>query len=164
MTGLNDFSDAVRQAFTYDSGVLRWKVAHGRRGRAGEVAGSKGPEGYVKIKWNRRLYQAHRLIFAFHYSWMPEEVDHINGNRSDNRIENLRAATKSLNQLNAKLRVDSRSGVKGVHWCERDQRWVATVRQNRKIVYQRYFRNLDDAAQAVQKARVEAHGAFARHA
>ncbi len=164
MIGLDDFSDAIRQAFTYDNGVLRWKVAHGRRGQVGAIAGSKGPCGYVKIKWNRRHYQAHRLIFAFHHSWLPEEVDHINGNRSDNRIENLRAATKSLNQQNAKLHENSRSGVKGVHWCKRDQRWIATVRKNKKIVYQRYFHDISDAAQAIQKAREEAHGEFARHA
>jgi hypothetical protein len=164
MTGLNDFCDDVRRTFTYDNGVLRWKVAHGQRGQVGAIAGSKGLEGYVKVKWNRRMYQAHRLIFAFHHSWLPEEVDHINGDRSDNRIENLRAATKSLNQRNAKRRADNRSGVKGVCWCERDQRWIATVYRNRKIIYQRYFRDLTDAAQAVQKAREDAHGEFARHA
>jgi len=164
MSGLNDFSDAVRAAFDYDKGVLRWRTPHGRRGVVGAVAGSSNNStGYVHIKWNGRMYLAHRLIFAFHHSILPDEVDHINGEKTDNRVENLRAASKSLNQHNAKRRVSNRSGVKGVSWSERDKRWVATINRDKKIVFQKYFRNLNDAELAVQQARKHLHGDFARH-
>jgi hypothetical protein len=164
MTGLKDFSNAVRAAFTYDNGVLRWQIEPARCVAVGSVAGGKGKGGYIKIKWKGKMYQAHRLIFAYHHSWLPDEVDHINGDRADNRIENLRGATKNLNQHNAQRRSDNKSGVKGVHWCERDGRWVALIRRDNKIVFRGYFHNLPTAKLAVQKAREQAHGSFARHA
>ena len=164
MSGLKDFCDAIRTAFTYDNGVLRWQIVQGYRAAVGSAAGGKGKEGYVKIKWKGKMYQAHRLIFAYHHSWLPDEVDHINGNRADNRIENLRAATKNLNQHNAQRRSDNKSGVKGVHWCERDERWIAIIRHDNKVAFRGYYRDLSAAKIAVQEARKHLHGSFARHA
>ena len=164
MSGLKDFSSAVRAAFIYDKGVLRWQITPARCVAVGSVAGGKSMTGYTKIKWAGKMYQAHRLIFAYHHSWLPDEVDHINGDRADNRIENLRAATKNLNQHNAQRRSDNKSGVKGVHWCERDKRWIAIIRCDNKVAFCGYYRDLSAAKIAVQEAREQLHGSFARHA
>ena len=75
---------------------------------------------------------AHRMIFALKHNYLPEFIDHINGNRSDNRIENLRAATRQINGRNAKKPISNTSGHIGVSWNNRDKRWAAYITVNRK--------------------------------
>lgn len=67
----------------------------------------------------------HRLVFLYHHGWLPTELDHINGNRSDNRIENLRPVTREQNMGHRGRPRNNKSGFKGVHWVNRDQCWRA---------------------------------------
>ena len=75
---------------------------------------------------------AHRIIFALKHNYWPEFVDHISGNRTDNRIENLREATRQINGRNAKKPVHNTSGCVGVSWNNRDKRWTAYITVDRK--------------------------------
>lgn len=92
-------------------------------------------------------FSAHRAIWLLHFGKMPTgQIDHINGNRTDNRIENLRDVTASQNRMNMVLRSDNKSGVVGVH--RRGSGWVATIcaRGNRQLLGQ--FRKFDEAVAA----------------
>lgn len=125
-------AERVRQVFVINADdpnqYLRWnKLEHRvRRIPHGEVAGCVFPNGYRKICVNGRSYQAHRLAFAYHYGrWPIYQIDHINGVRDDNRIENLREVTHAENHKNKKLPNTNKSGVPGVR-LDRGK-WVSAI-------------------------------------
>ena len=162
MSGLKDFCNSIRTAFTYDNGVLRWQASPSRNVKAGSAAGSANQRGYVQIQWNRKLFVAHKLIFAYHHGWIPPLVDHIDGDTTNNKIENLRAATVAENQYNSRRRADNASGYKNVR--KRGLKWqVCVVKDGRKNHYG-CFDTLDAAVLVAQQAREQLHGSFARHA
>lgn len=115
-----------------DTGAVFWKQPRGRA--KGSNAGFLHKnDGRVILGIGNKKYKAHRVAWALHYGeWPNKEVDHINGYPSDNRITNLRLATKSQNMANAKLRSDSGSGLKGVSWHQRRSVWRATITVNKK--------------------------------
>lgn len=117
------------------------------------------PSGAVSTHINGRKVQMHRLILN-----APEnmEVDHINGNRLDNRRENLRLCNSSQNKCNRGPRKDNKSGYKGVSWHEQRQKWTVRI----KTPYGKYlslglYNDKKEAAMAYNKASVEHHGEFA---
>jgi hypothetical protein len=83
--------------------------------------------GYISTSILDKKYHAHRLAFFIHNGYMPEIVDHVNGIKTDNRAINLRAANKSLNACNSKMRSDNTSGIKGVGWHSQTGKWRARV-------------------------------------
>ena len=150
------------EAFEYRDGNLFWKVSRGRA-KAGDKAGCKNWNGYAFVGFNGKQHMAHRVIFLIHRGFMPEYVDHINRNPSDNRIENLRACTNSENLCNAKLPKHNTSGVKGITWLKREGKWQARIWVNGKAKSIGRFASLDDAKQSVMKAREFYHEEFANH-
>jgi hypothetical protein len=109
--------------FEYKHGGLYWKVNRGSA-KAGNKAGREKPDGYIQIIIGGVHYYEHRLVFYIHNGRFPKYIDHINGVKSDNRIENLREATPSENQLNRRVMKNNSSGYKGVYrqkgkWCSR---------------------------------------------
>lgn len=130
--------------------------------RIGTPAGSQNSNGYVKVLVDGTLYSAHRIIWLVVHGEWPEypvfEIDHINGNRADNRIANLRKVTKSGNQRNAGPRVNNTSGVHGVNWKPKynsqpgDGRWVARIWDGPRHVYLGSFRTLHEASIARKAA------------
>ena len=98
-----------------------------------------------------------------HHGYMPEFVDHINGNPQDNRIVNLREATSSQNAHNQRLRSTNSSGVKGVCWYPRYGMWRGQIVVKGATVHVGYFKDISEAAEAVRVAREKHHGEFARH-
>ena len=105
--------------------IHRHTVQGGKR--AGEVAGSPHNAGYRQITISRKKYLIHRLIWVYHYGETPTQIDHINGQRSDNRIENLRECSYSENHGNRRMRNDNTSGYKGVFLDKRDGFWFVYV-------------------------------------
>lgn len=98
-----------------DTGVFTWKIATSNRVKPGNIAGSKGPDGYIRIMVDSRLYLAHRLAWVYLYGvWPDKELDHINGKRSDNWRSNLREATRAENRQNSIVRPDNTVGFLGV--------------------------------------------------
>lgn len=143
----------------YEDGLLFWKKAK----RQGKMAGTVKKNIYVNVSFGNKLYKAHRVIWLMHYGKWPEnEIDHINGVKHDNRIENLREATASQNAINRKLRADNTSGAKGVSWHKRHCKWQVRIGLLNKRVHLGYFESEIEALNAYQKASKTLHGDFAR--
>lgn len=163
----------VRELFKYDpaTGDLIWRerpqshfasvpAFHSFKARfEGRVAGHIESQGYRIIVFDGRGWKAHKVTWLFiHGEWVkyPDfEIDHVNGIRSDNRIQNLRKVTKSLNQRNASIRRDNVSGVSGVNWVASKRRWVARIWDGSHHKYLGQFRRIEDAAVARAKAERE---------
>ena len=152
----------VREMFFYADGKLFWRKKTSRKTVVGNEAGTLCKnDGYRQIMINRRIYGTHRLVHLYHHGWIPEITDHINQNPTDNRIENLRNATRVENAYNCKLRSDNTSGVKGVTWCKNKRKWLARLYADKRCVYLGRFADMQDAIAAVMLARTQYHGAFA---
>lgn len=102
-----------------DGGFTRL-TSRGRQKAGTAVFGKKEKTGYMRMPINYDMFVIHRVIWKWHNGDEPEFIDHINGNRSDNRIENLRACTKSENRHNANINKNNTSGYHGVRWHEYD--------------------------------------------
>lgn len=145
------------------NGIFRWKRRSGGKATRGRLAGSVNSRGYVCIKVNGKNMTAHRIAFYLLHGWLPEEVDHIDGDKLNNSAVNLRASSKSQNQHNSRMRKDNSSGVKGVHWDSKNNLWVATVRCAGVRHGCGTYKSKFDAACAVFSARNRLHGEFVNH-
>ena len=147
----------VEGLLDYDpmTGVFRWKRRMSSRAKAGSVAGTIDRDGYVVIRINGRGYKAHRLVRLLATgSWPPDQVDHINRVRSDNRAVNLRDATHLENSVNTDFsHAIGRSGVRNVTWYSQYGLWKASFMHKGKKVFVGYFEKVPQAALAVAKAR-----------
>ena len=128
-----------------------------------EIKHRTNNNGYFVANIGNKIYLYHRLIFLFHYQLLPKMVDHINHNKTDNRIENLRAATNTQNQQNSRLRKDNASGVKNVHWHSSTKRWRVVLRVNKKKVWVGEFKDFELAKNVAIEARKNYHGEYACH-
>jgi hypothetical protein len=147
--------------YDHDTGVFTWKVDISRRIKAGMKAGTISSNGYLKIKLNGKAYRAHHLAWLVCKNEFPQqEIDHINGDKLDNRIINLRLATRSQNNSNMLLRADNSSGYKGVSWQMPNRKWVARISLNRKRITLGFFDSKEDAAEAYRLASIQYHGEF----
>ena len=156
----NDLTQAeLKRLFDYDpaTGVLIRRVPLGCAG-VGSIAGSIKPDGYVRININKRPFYAHRLVWLWHYgSWPTQQLDHINHQRADNRVENLRGASMAQNKQNSILRANNPSGCRGVTRCRTTNKWWAQIgHENVKICLGR-FDILSDAIAARQDAERRLH-------
>lgn len=131
--------------------------------RAGRVAGCISGSGYNTIGVCGRLYQAHRLAWLCVYGrWPVGDIDHINGDRADNRISNLREATRSQNNCNRGATSANTSGYKGVFFKKHGSRWQAQIKINGRIKHIGYFPTPEAASVAYTEAALRLHGEFAR--
>jgi hypothetical protein len=130
---------------------------------AGNTAGSTDRKNRVVIKINGVPYFAHRLAWVWMTGEWPDlEIDHHDGNPSNNRWSNLRVATSSQNSMNSRLRSDNTSGFKGVYWDRRCQRWHAQVMLSNKRRSLGHFDTPEAAKLARDAAADLLHGAFSR--
>ena len=157
--------DLLNELFEYDkeTGDLIWKVRKAQSVKVGDIAGYLQSTGYKRLKINAKAYLVHRIVFLMHKGYLPKTIDHINGDRLDNRIENLRAVTANQNQHNRKLNSNNTSGFKGVSWCKTHKHWRAAVKLEGKKIHLGLFKTPEEADAVVRKAREELHGTFANH-
>jgi hypothetical protein len=143
---------------------LRDQIAWNCR-NAGHLAGAIDSKGYWRIALWKRHYRAHRLAFLYVKGRLPDgDVDHVDGDRLNNRFSNLREATRVQNLWNTQAHKDSRTGVKGVHWHDRANKYQARIYLNGKTVSLGLFSTVEAASAAYQKASREAHGDFSHYA
>lgn len=166
----------VLERLHYDpgSGVFTWRRRPGHDHQTnvwnakyiGRSAGSVAANGYVDISFlvgNRRIRAAgHRLAWLYVYGVHPSAfIDHIDGDKTNNRIENLREATAAQNAWNTGARSWSKSGVKGVSWDKSRGKWFASIFVNRKQIALGRYDAIEDAARAYEAAALRFHGEFA---
>ena len=148
--------------FEYKNGDLYYKKPRSRI-KVGDIAGNLNKDGYRQVKIGNKSYKVHRIIFLMHYGYLPPQVDHINGNRSDNCIENLRPATNSTNQYNRKPQKSNTTGYKNIHFCNRSQKYVVSFRIDGKLLNFGSYKELNDAKNIAMQKRIELHKEFANH-
>ena len=169
-------ASVLKDLLTYDpqTGAFIWKVRRPEHFEATEArtpewacrwwnarfanqpAGFVDPSGYLLIRVNGVDYRAHRIAWVYVYGVGPDTIDHVNGNRLDNRIENLRDVDATGNARNAKRRDDNHSGVTGVGFYPKTSKWRARINRDGKTVLLGYFDTKVEAIMARQKAESEA--------
>jgi len=155
----------LKELLSYDpeTGVFTW-IAHRKNALGiGAIAGSLHKTGYRQIKIDYVLHKAHRLAWLYMYGEMPTlSLDHIDCDKANNRISNLREATKNQNGYNQPAQRSNTTGYKGVTKVKGSDRWVAQIRDNGKPVKLGWFKSPEDAYEAYKIAAVKFHGEFAR--
>lgn len=156
--------ERVKYLLDYDpeTGVLTRKISRGCT-KAGDTISSIVADGYIGLQIDGHAYLAHRII----YLWMtgeepPEQVDHRNLIRTDNRWENLRAASQSQNRANTRTLSNNTSGYKGVDWYPKYQKWRARIAHQGQSILVGYFQDPAIAYDAYCKAAYGLKGDFAR--
>ena len=149
-----------KRLFDYRDGALYWRVSRGSNAKKGARAGRLLKTGYRSIHVTGRKYREHALIFMWHKGFMPVQIDHINLIKNDNRIENLREASHSQNQMNTMDR-GSESGFRGVRFIEKTGRWAARIYRNGKEIRIGTFGTAQEAYSAYRAKAIELYGEFA---
>lgn len=149
----------LHQVFEYKNGGLYWKInkqAISVGSKAGTIDYSRP---YVRITLHGKRYQEHHLVFLMFNGVLPKQIDHINGIKNDNRIENLRLCTNSQNQYNTK----PKNLRKNVSFYKRIGKWQVQLKINQKTLHFGYFEDVELADLVAHEARDLYHGKFARH-
>ena len=157
-------ADRLREVLNYnqETGVFTWAVSHGWRSKVGSVAGGPHSRGYKDVRVDMKRYLQHRLAWLYiHGRWPANEIDHINGNRDDNRLCNLREATRSQNSRNSRKHNHNTHGFKGVGIHDPGY-WTANIRVNGKSKYLGRFKDPKIAHGAYARAAKKYFGEFAR--
>ncbi len=131
---------------------------------AGKSAGTLCGGGYLQVSVKGNPHSVHRVIYELLNGPVPSgaQIDHVNGIKTDNRIENLRLATRSENSCNRKPNINNTSGFKGVHWDKKSSVWVAQIQVDRKRKRIGCFNTKEEAYIAYCAASAELHGKFRR--
>jgi HNH endonuclease/AP2 domain len=145
-----------------ETGSFIWKIATSNRGAVGTVAGYMLNTGYRSITLDGKTYLAHRLAwFYVNGEWPEGDLDHINLDKDDNSIANLRPATRSQNMSNGSLRKDNKSGITGVTWFKSSQKWRASIQKDGKSYHIGLFDTVEEAAKAYAEVAKNLHGEYA---
>jgi len=144
----------VMKNFRYNpvSGLLIRTTGKGGQ-LEGSVAGSMH-NGYLRVTIMKKMYLVHRLAFLYMTGSMPEAVDHINGEKDDNRWDNLRSVDHAENMKNMKLNTNNKSGVPGVHWSKRERKWKSGIGSGVNKVNLGTFTKFSEAVDARKNAEV----------
>jgi hypothetical protein len=135
--------------YSPETGEFTWKVSR-PRAKIGDVAGAIDYYGYRVIRLDGTLYKAHRLVWLHCYGmWPTKNIDHINRDKSDNRVKNLRLVDQSANMHNVGVRSNCKSGVSGVSWRADRKKWNARI----KVGYKNFNLGLFDTKAAAVAAR-----------
>ena len=157
--------ERLHELFEYRDGNLYWKTNRGSKKCKGKKAGCLTVQGYdqFRVRELGGAMKVHRAVYLMHHKYLPEFIDHINGNRSDNRIENLRSATKEENGQNRIMPSHNTSGVKNVSWMKNNKKWGVHLRINGKKRWFGLHDDLEFAELVAMEARNKYHGEYAKH-
>jgi hypothetical protein len=152
--------ERLKELFDYDQeGFLIRKITVNHKSKAGDKVSYLHNTGYVRVTVDQQQIYVHRAIWLWHTGVLPDDdIDHINGCRTDNRIENLRLATRSQNNQNrTKAGTNNKSGFLGVSWNNRDKKWFSRIRIDYKTINCGSFDTPEEAHQAYLAKKRELH-------
>jgi hypothetical protein len=150
--------------FSYKEGLLLWKESPAPNVKANSLAGSLRKDGYIGIFVNRKYLFAHRIIWTMFNGGIPEDkvIDHIDGIRHHNKIENLRICTFQENHFNRGKQSNNKSGYKGVSWHSQKKRWVAQIKIQGKNKFLGFFNDPILAYEKYCEKAIEHYGEYAK--
>lgn len=152
----------IAKQLRYEDGKVFW-IGCKRTEMNGREAGRRDSNGYLRIHVHGGpMVPVHRIVYFMHHGFYPQLIDHIDGDPSNNRIENLRPATRAENCRNCKTPVTNTSGVKGVYWHKQTSRWTASIRIEKRLSHLGTFADFFDAICARKSAERKHYGEFAR--
>lgn len=154
----------LQSLFSYDpqAGDLCWQ-AKGRGRIKKKAAGTLLSTGYLGVMCHGKRYFVHRICWALHTGkWPDRQIDHINGVKTDNRICNLRLATNAQNGKNTGLSINNTSGVCGVTYDKRNQKWRSLIKVDGKQIHLGRWSSFDDAVRSRKEAEQKYFGEWAR--
>lgn len=153
--------DRIKYLLNYDecSGFFTWKNTTSIRVKVGDIAGTAPKGGYLKISIDGYIYSAHRLVWLWFHGCHPSgEIDHIDRDKMNNKISNLRIVSRSVNMQNhVYANKNNISGLRGVHMDKRRNRWVAAITINGRNKTIGSYQNKEDAHHAYLKAKMVIH-------
>ena len=160
-------AERLRELLSYDPETGGWtRIKHCARGshiKVGDAAGYRDDRGYLRIWVDGRKYRGYRLAFLYVTGrWPKNEIDHKDGDTTNDRWDNLREATRNENMRNEKLHRDSGSGLKGVTWHKPSRRWRAQICVHYRRLAIGYFDSAEAAHEAYKTKALELFGEFAR--
>ena len=153
----------IEELFVYLDGDLYWKNFPDNSKRPFVKAGTNHSSGYRVIKIYGKRYRAHRIIFMMHYGYMPKYIDHIDGDRLNNKIENLRECNHNENMHNRKISSNNTSGIKGIIWHKKRKKWWPQIMVNCKRIKLGMYDDLELAELVITEARDLYHKRFANN-
>lgn len=157
--------ETLNLLFYYDKqeGKLYWKHRVGRAEVGSEAGYVDKSTGYRKVMINKKNFFIHRLIFLIENGKIVDYIDHIDNNKLNNKIVNLRECTHRQNMQNRKPRVDNNSGTTGVSWQDSRKKWLARSSDEKgNRVYLGYYLDYEEAKGVVERFKLEHHKEFAR--
>lgn len=156
--------ERLNEMFEYKDGELFWKIKTKRpQQKIGDRAGTVIGDGRRYVSVDKARYGEHRIIYFMHHGYTDLFIDHRDRNPNNNRIENLRAATKGQNEQNTEKRTTNTSGFKGVSFYPNKNKWRATITVNGRQKSLGYHQNPEAAFAAYKEAAVKYYGAFAHY-
>lgn len=151
----------IKELFNYDpeTGILRWIGSRSNRVKYLDIAGTIGKSGYLMVGILDKRYQVHRVIWFYMYGkWPDGDIDHINGIKTDNRIENLRDVTRSVNKQNIKrANLNNKYKLLGVFWHKASKKYLAKIMLNGNSKHLGLFDCPQAAHEAYLQAKRELH-------
>ena len=142
--------------YNINTGIFTWKQKRGSRICVGDIAGSTSRFGYRCIKLFGTQYKAHRLAWLYVHGRFPiEQLDHIDGNRSNNILLNLREVTPLENQRNRKRNKNNKTGFTGVRWITDCSKWTAQIKISGECIVLGYYTDIISAVIARKKANIK---------
>lgn len=165
MTGSILTQEELKSQLHYDkeTGIFTRLISNHHSVKVGEVAGSINEDGYIVIFLLHQRYRAHRLAWLYMNGKFPKnQIDHIDGNKSNNTFSNLREATNQKNLRNRNINSNNISGFRGVSWSKHASKWVANAMSKGKRKNLGYFDSAEEASKAFESFAKRNHGKFYR--
>jgi len=156
--------ELLHEYFEYRNGELYWKKSTANCIQIGDKVGciDKTNE-YCRLRFKNKNYNVHQLVFFMHHGFAPAVIDHIDCNKTNNKIENLRQADNYTNQQNQKISKKNICGYKNVTWRAARGKWYVRIKANGKYITRGGFDDPEEASIVATKLREELFGSFANH-